>query len=108
MSAMAPARYTRVVPLLPMTQVRQRRGARVEQRRLPGVTRITSKNQATIPVSALREAGLKPGDRVKIDASGSGQLRITRAVDPIAKYAGALTGVYPKGYLRKLRSEWRW
>lgn len=92
-----------------MAQVRQRHALRPRQRRVPGITRITSKNQATIPVTALREAGLKPGDRVKIDASGSGELRITRAIDPVAKYAGALTGiVYPKGYLKKLRSEWRW
>lgn len=82
--------------------------AQVKQRRVAGTTRITSKNQATIPVSALREAGLKPGDRVRVDATASGELRITRAIDAITKYAGALTGVYPKGYLKKLRSEWRW
>jgi len=82
--------------------------AQVKQRRVPGTTRITSKNQATIPVSALRKAGLKAGDRVRVDAAANGELRITRAIDPIARYAGALTGVYPKGYLKKLRSEWRW
>lgn len=83
--------------------------AQVKQRRVPGTTRITSKNQATIPVSALRKAGLKPGDRVRVDAAANGELRIIRAADPIARYAGALgTGVYPKGYLKKLRGEWRW
>lgn len=75
---------------------------------MAGTTRITSKNQATLPVTALRKAGLKPGDRVRVDAAANGELRITRIADPIARYAGALTGVYPKGYLKKLRGEWRW
>jgi len=79
----------------------------VKQRRVPGVTRITSKNQATIPVTALRTAGLKAGDRVVIKAAGNGKVTIARAEDPLKKHAGALTGVYPKGYLRKLRAEWR-
>lgn len=74
---------------------------------MPGVTRITAKNQTTIPVSALRKAGLKAGDRVVVKAAGSGKVTIARAEDPLRKHAGSLTGLYPKGYLRKLRAEWR-
>lgn len=81
--------------------------AQVKQRRVAGTTRITSKNQATIPVSALRNAGLKAGDQVVIEAAGNGKVTIARAEDPLLKHAGALTGVYQKGYLRKLRAEWR-
>lgn len=82
--------------------------AQVKQGRVPGRTRVTSKNQATIPVAALRKAGLQAGDTVDIEATGPGTVVITRATDPIRKYAGSLTGVYPKGYLKKLRGEWRW
>ena len=31
-----------------------------------GTTRISTKNQITIPVAALREAGLGPGDRLEV------------------------------------------
>ncbi len=74
----------------------------------PRPTRLTTKNQATIPVAALRKAGLRAGDTIHIEAIGPGRVVITRATDPIQKYAGSLTGGYPKGYLKKLRGEWRW
>lgn len=91
-----------------MAQVRQRaRPPRPRQQRVPGITRITSKNQATIPVAALRTAGLKAGDQVVITAVESGKVTIARAENPLLKHAGSLTGVYPKGYLRTLRAEWR-
>jgi len=32
---------------------------------------------------------------------------LVRAVDAVARHAGRLTGVYPKGYLKRLRREWR-
>lgn len=80
------------------TQVRKRR---------PGTTRISGKNQATIPVEALRKAGLKPGDEVRVEAAGAGQILLTSWDTIVKRHAGALTGLYPKGYLKKLRAEWR-
>ncbi len=70
-------------------------------------TRISAKNQATIPVAALRRAGLKPGDELRVEAAGAGRIVLTRAEESLAGYAGRLTGVYPKGTLQKLRREWR-
>ena len=79
----------------------------VKRRRQRGRTRISAKNQATIPVVALRRAGLKPGDEVQVEAIGAGRIVLTRVEETLAGYAGRLTGVYPKGSLKKLRREWR-
>ena len=79
----------------------------VKHARRPGRTRISAKNQATIPVAALRRAGLKAGDELRVEAAGAGRIVLTRVAETIAGYAGRLTGVYPKGSLQKLRREWR-
>jgi bifunctional DNA-binding transcriptional regulator/antitoxin component of YhaV-PrlF toxin-antitoxin module len=80
---------------------------KVKERRRRGRSRISAKNQATIPVAALRQAGLRCGDEVVVEAAGPGRIVLARAEDPIARLAGTLTGVYPKGYLKRLRREWR-
>jgi AbrB family looped-hinge helix DNA binding protein len=77
--------------------------AEVKKRRR-GRTRISAKNQITLPVEALRRAGLEPGDEVEIAVEGPGRLHVARADDVVARYAGTLT--YPAGYLEELRSEW--
>jgi len=71
-----------------------------------GITRISSKNQVTLPVDALRKANLRPGAELRVEADGIGRLVLTREDDPVRRYAGILR--YPKGYLKKLRSEWRY
>jgi bifunctional DNA-binding transcriptional regulator/antitoxin component of YhaV-PrlF toxin-antitoxin module len=70
-------------------------------------TRISAKNQVEIPVAALRRAGLKPGDELRVEAAGTDRIVMTRVEEILADYAGRLTGVYPKGSLRKLRREYR-
>jgi AbrB family looped-hinge helix DNA binding protein len=81
---------------------------KVKNRRRPGRTRISAKNQVTIPVAALKEAGLEPGDELRVEADGAGRLVLVREDDLIAKYAGDMPGVYEQGYLEKLRREWRY
>lgn len=80
---------------------------KVKDRRQRGRTRVSRKHQATIPVGALRRAGLKPGDELQVEAAGPGRITLRRARDVIARYAGSLTGLYPNGYLARLRREWR-
>lgn len=80
---------------------------RVKHTRQRGHTRISAKNQATIPVAALRQAGLKPGDELRVEAAGAGRIVLTRVEETVASYAGRLTGVFRKGTLQKLRREWR-
>lgn len=78
----------------------------VKGRRRRGRTRISAKHQVTIPVDALTGAGLKIGDRLRAEVRGPGQITLVREEDPIERFAGALTGVYPDGYLEDLRGEW--
>jgi bifunctional DNA-binding transcriptional regulator/antitoxin component of YhaV-PrlF toxin-antitoxin module len=69
-------------------------------------SRISSKNQLTLPVEALGGAGLRAGDRVRVEIRGPGELLLVREVDPIDDHAGSLTGIYGPGYLDELRDEW--
>lgn len=80
---------------------------KVKESRRRGHTRISVKNQATIPVDALRKAGLGPGDELRVEAAGPGRIVLVREDDVIERYAGCLSGVYPEGYLEELRGEWR-
>ena len=80
---------------------------KVKERRRRGVTRISAQNQVTLPTDALAQAGLTAGDRLRAQVRGPGQILLVREMEPIEKHAGALTGVYPNGYLDELRREWR-
>jgi AbrB family looped-hinge helix DNA binding protein len=72
------------------------------------MSKLSTKNQVTIPVDVLRAAGLTAGDDVVIRATGSGRIEIERADDLIKRFAGTLpAGSYPRGYLDDLRDEWR-
>jgi bifunctional DNA-binding transcriptional regulator/antitoxin component of YhaV-PrlF toxin-antitoxin module len=75
--------------------------------RVAGRSRISSKHQVTIPVSAFREAGLHEGDVVQVQAQGSGRILLTRFDDLIERYAGALsTGGELGRTVRAVRDEW--
>lgn len=68
---------------------------------------ISRKNQVTLPVDVLREAGLEPGDDVTVRATGAGRLELVRAEDLAREFAGIVdASVYPPGYLDDLRREW--
>ena len=79
--------------------------ANVKERRR-GSSKISSKNQITIPAEALRSAGLEVGDRVVAHADGAGRVILEREHDVIAEFAGSLTGAYYPSELDELRSEW--
>ncbi|HCO04169.1 MAG TPA: hypothetical protein DIT48_12560 [Actinobacteria bacterium] len=79
--------------------------AKVKHRRR-GLTRLSSKNQLTVPVDALAAAGLKPGDLLRVRAAEPGRIVFERDRDPFVVFAGALDGVYGPGYLQELRDEW--
>jgi bifunctional DNA-binding transcriptional regulator/antitoxin component of YhaV-PrlF toxin-antitoxin module len=71
-----------------------------------GATRISSKHQVTIPVDALRAAGIEVGERVVARADGPGRVILEREDDVLTEFAGRLTGVYEDGELDRLRDEW--
>lgn len=86
---------------------------RVKKPRRRGFTRLSSKRQVTIPLHVLEETGLGPGDELKVEADKAGRVVLTRAHpvgdrrQAIQETAGLFTGMYPPGYLDKLRDEWR-
>lgn len=68
---------------------------------------ISRKNQITLPVDALRAAGLEPGDDLLVQAVGPGRLELARTDELVDEFAGVFdASVYPDGYLEKLRREW--
>lgn len=71
-----------------------------------GTTAISSKHQVTIPTDAMKEAGLRPGERLRVRAAGPGRVVLERITDPVDGFAGALTGVYDDFDLDALRDEW--
>ena len=68
--------------------------------------KISSKNQITIPVEALRAAGLGPGDEVVVRAAGSGEIVVAARESRVRRHAGIVSGLYEAGYLDRLRDEW--
>ena len=81
--------------------------AKVKRQRKRGYTRLSAKHQVTIPVDVLERAGLAEGDEVRVRALRPGQIVLEREDDVVARYAGALTGIYQPGELEELRDEWR-
>jgi bifunctional DNA-binding transcriptional regulator/antitoxin component of YhaV-PrlF toxin-antitoxin module len=77
----------------------------VKERRR-GTARVSSKHQVTIPVDALRGAGLEVGDRLVARADGPGRVVLEREADVLDDLAGALSGVYERDELDTLRDEW--
>jgi bifunctional DNA-binding transcriptional regulator/antitoxin component of YhaV-PrlF toxin-antitoxin module len=71
------------------------------------MSRISSKNQITLPVEELRAAGLVAGDEIRIRAVGRGVLQVEAPESVVDRYAGVFDRhVYPDGYLQRLRDEW--
>jgi len=71
------------------------------------VSVISRKNQLTLPIEALRAAGLEPGDDVRVQVVGPGRLELVRADELVDEFAGVFDAtVYPEGYLDELRREW--
>jgi bifunctional DNA-binding transcriptional regulator/antitoxin component of YhaV-PrlF toxin-antitoxin module len=79
--------------------------ARVKNRR-QGYTRVSAKHQVTIPVAALRDAGIRTGDTLRAEVRGPGEVVLIRDEDPLDRFAGSLTGAYEPGELDELRDEW--
>ena len=80
---------------------------KVQSKRRRRTTRISVQNQVTLPVEALHKAGLRAGNELLVEGIGPGKLVLSGTDDPVEKLAGMFTGMYPKGYLKKLRREWR-
>lgn len=79
--------------------------AEVKHRRR-GTTRVSAKHQVTLPVEALRGAGVQVGERLTARAEGPGRIVLERDTGVLDRVAGVLTGIYEAGELDQLRDEW--
>jgi len=77
-----------------------------ESKESPRSSRISAKHQITIPAAAFRAAGLRAGERLVARAEGPGRVVLERREDPLAAFAGSLTGVWEPGELDRVRGEW--
>ena len=69
-------------------------------------TKISVKHQVTIPIDAMRVAGLEAGERVIARAEGPGRVVLERQDDVLERFSGAMTGVFDQRILDQLRNEW--
>lgn len=68
--------------------------------------RVSSKNQITLPVEAMRAAGLHAGDEVTVRSLGDGEVIVARRGSRVRQHAGIATGIYRPDELDRLRDEW--
>ena len=74
--------------------------------KVKAVAKVSSKNQVTLPVAALRAAGLEPGDEVTVRSVGAGEIVIAARSSRVRRHAGIAAGIYEPGELDRLRDEW--
>jgi len=70
------------------------------------VAKVSSKNQVTLPVAAMRAVGLRAGEEVTVRPIGDGELIIAARASRVRRHAGIATGIYDEGELDRLRDEW--
>jgi bifunctional DNA-binding transcriptional regulator/antitoxin component of YhaV-PrlF toxin-antitoxin module len=68
--------------------------------------KVSSKNQVTLPVEAMRAAGLRAGDEITVRPLGDGELVLATRGSRVRRHAGIATGIYKDGELEQLRDEW--
>ena len=62
-------------------------------RRRRGMTRVSSKNQVTLPVASLAEAHIQPGDELRVEVAGDGRIVLVRDRDRLEDFAGSVPGL---------------
>jgi bifunctional DNA-binding transcriptional regulator/antitoxin component of YhaV-PrlF toxin-antitoxin module len=70
------------------------------------VTRLSSKNQVTLPVAALARAGFRPGDEIRIEVEGDGRIALIREQDVLERFVGVVPGLTRAADLETMRDEW--
>ncbi len=75
-------------------------------RRVRGASRVSSKNQVTLPVDVLRSAGVQAGDLLFAREAGPGVIILERAESTVEAIAGSMSGIYQGFSVDELRNEW--
>jgi AbrB family looped-hinge helix DNA binding protein len=71
------------------------------------MAKVSSKNQITLPVEAMRAAGLHPGDEVTVRPVCDGEVLVAARGSRVRRHAGIADGIYEPGELERLRDEWQ-
>ena len=69
-------------------------------------TKVSSKNQITLPVAALTAAKVKAGDVLRVEVVAEGVFRLVRQEDPVLALIGSAPGLSAATDLEELRNEW--
>jgi AbrB family looped-hinge helix DNA binding protein len=76
--------------------------------KVKGMSVVSRKNQITIPAEVMRDAGLSPGDDVRVRSAGPGRIEMVKTDELVGEFAGMLDeSVYPAGYLDEVRAGWQ-
>ncbi len=75
-------------------------------KRARGTTRVSRKNQVTLPVAALTAARVSAGDELRVSAKGDGRILLERSIDPLDEFVGSVPGLAAATQLEALRDEW--
>jgi AbrB family looped-hinge helix DNA binding protein len=70
------------------------------------MSRVSSKNQVTLPVEVMRAAGLRAGDEIAVRPVGDGEIVLAARGSRVRRHAGIATNIYEQGELDRLRDEW--
>ena len=76
------------------------------KKRSKGVTTVSRKHQITVPVDALRSAGIRVGDRLRVSATEDGRIVLERQANRVLSFAGALSRRLDTEAMERLRDEW--
>ena len=69
-------------------------------------SRLSGKNQLTIPVAALRAAGLQAGDLLEVETAEPGRIVLRRWKSRFAEVTGTLPGLEHEVDLDASRDQW--
>lgn len=71
-------------------------------------SRLSSKNQLTVPVDILRRVGLEAGDEVEFVVNDAGfiQIQVMADAHPVLNLVGAFPGVFDEFDQEKERAAW--
>ena len=71
-------------------------------------SRLSSKNQLTVPVDILRKVGLEAGDEVEFAVNDAGfiQIQVMADAHPVLNLVGAFPGVFDEFDQEKERALW--
>ncbi len=75
-------------------------------KRARGTTRVSRKNQVTLPIATLAAAHVSQGDKLRVSAKGDGRILLERFADPLDEFAGSVPGLAAATQLEELRDEW--